>query len=77
MKLLLLIICSHLSFASFFNDSLEVDKEYSIQTKQTRTDATYRITVSGEYSQWGNSIDPGIGNDAVWYNDVPRYGLPV
>lgn len=77
MRTLLLLLFTQMSYASFYSDSLQVNKEYSIQSNVTRKDATYIITVSGEYSQWGSSIIKGKGNDAVWYNEVPSYGIPI
>lgn len=40
-------------------------------TPPTRTDARYRITVSGTYSQWPR-LGGCFGVDAVWFYDVPR-----
>lgn len=77
MRILLILLFTQMSYASFYSDSLEVNKEYSIQSGVTRTDARYVITVKGEYSQWGSSVIKGKGNDAVWYNEVPRYGIPI
>lgn len=40
-------------------------------TPITRTDARYRITVRGTYSQWPQFVNCG-GVDAVWVYDVPQ-----
>lgn len=77
MRILLILLFTQMSYASFYSDSLEVNKEYSIQSGVTRTDARYVITVKGEYSQWGSTLIKGKGNDAVWYHEVPRYGIPM
>ncbi len=42
-----------------------------LQSPPTRTDARYRITVSGTYSQWPQFADCH-GVDAVWVYDVPQ-----
>ena len=43
----------------------------AVETPATRTDARYRITVQGTYSQWPQFADCH-GVDAVWVYDVPQ-----
>lgn len=47
MRILLILLFTQISYASFYSDSLQVKKEYSIQSKATRTDARYIITING------------------------------
>lgn len=75
--IIIFILITNAAYSSFFNDSLEVNKEYSLLTNPTKTDAKYIITVSGQYSQWGGTVNKGVGNDAVWYNETPVYGIPM
>ncbi len=44
---------------------------YSPPTEQGKR---YRIIVEGTYRMWSRST--GFGVDAVWYHDIPQFGIP-
>ena len=74
---LLFLLTIDIQSELFFKDSIDARSNIQLISPYTRSNATYIVKVWGEYSQWNLSDPKGIGNDAVWYNDIPKYGNPI
>ncbi|GBD07728.1 hypothetical protein HRbin21_01560 [bacterium HR21] len=71
-----LAVCVSLPLLAQFPITIVLESRSGAPVFSPPTEAgkRYRITVEGTYRMWSRGT--GFGVDAVWYNDIPQFGVP-